>query len=293
MDKTTMDEMDEMDDEPIVDTSVELEREVVRMLWRFHFATPEQLSRLLWNENRRPWLRQLRAPLRRLLEMHMVWREPHKTRPGYRSHVNGRAAGGWYYGLTEVGRAWAVTRLTELTVLRCITREGYLSNPDRRTMTHSSHCTEYCTRMIQLLRTDPRTAGVFFETESTVLGGHLRMDCLIRLRLHRHVPTMAIPPSTLPWELPWLPTLRTRPLPGALDVTFALEIDEGTEALDILALKALNYRRTFTQGLPGGQQVQTEQDGVVTLPTVQWQAVLCPPDLPAHPSASLPYYPIP
>ncbi len=281
-------------DRDLADISAEVEREIVRMLWTFHFATPDQISRLIWNDAGRPWRRRLRAPLQRLLDMHMLWREPRKTSPGYRSHTNGRAAGGWYYGLTEVGRAWGATRLPELTVLRCITREGYLTDPDRRTITHSGHCTEYCTRMVQRLRNDPRTVGLFFETESTVLGAHLRMDCLIRLRLYRRAPAITtVLEQRLPWEAPWLPTLRTRTAPGTLDVTFALEIDEGSEGLDVLELKALNYRRTFTQGLPGGQRVRDASGNVTDLPTVHWQQVLCPIHLPNHLAAQVPYFPIP
>ncbi len=281
-----------------VDLGAALEREIVRMLWRFHFATRSQLSRLIWNDGARNWQRRLKAPLQRLVEMHMVWQEPRKTSPGYRSHSNGRAAGGWYYGLTEVGRAWAAERMPELTVLRCITREGYLSDPDRRTFTHASHCTEYCTRLVQQLRNHPRTAGLFFETESTVMGAHLRMDCLIRLRLYRREPPMpAMLEQRLPWEAPWLLTLRTRTAPGTLDVTFALEIDEGTEELEVLERKALNYRRTFTLGLPGDHGIPgvpgDAAGNVPRLPTVHWQAVLCPVDVPNHSAAQVRYFPIP
>ncbi len=277
-----------------VDVSAVLEREIVRMLWTFHFATPEQLSRLIWNDGARTSRRRLRTPLRRLLEMHMLWREPRKVSPGYRSHTNGRASGGAYYGLTEVGRAWGATRMPELAVLRCITHEGYLTDPDRRTITHSGHCTEYCTRILQRLRNDPQTVGLFFETESTVMGAHLRMDCLIRLRVYRHPPAMLpVREQRLPWEVPWLPTLRTRTVPGTLDATFALEIDEGTEELEVLERKALNYRRTFTQGLPGRQLFRDATGKVIDLPRVHWQEVLCPVDIPNHIAAQVRYFPIP
>ncbi len=272
------------------DVQAVVEREIVRMLWTFHFATTDQLSRLIWNDAARSSRRRLKTPLRRLLAMHLLWREPRKTSPGYRSHTNGRASGGWYYGLTAIGQAWAAKRMPELTVLHCITREGYLTDPDRRTITHSAHCTEYCTRLIQRLRSDRRAVGLFVETESTVMGAHLRMDGLIRLRLDRRAPmrdSMAAPVP--PWQVPWLPTLRIPALPGTLDATFALEIDEGSEKLPVLEGKARNYRRTFIGGHRLLDSAGNETDG----PTVHWQQVMCPRDVPDHLAAQLTYFPIP
>src|ERR687886_388580 len=90
---------------------------------------------------------------------------------------------------------------------------------------------------------------MFFETESTIMGAHLRMDCLIRLRLYRRAPPTGLPAvSRPPWHVPWLPTLRTPTVPGALDATFALETEEGSEKWAVLEAKALNYRRTFIGG---------------------------------------------
>jgi hypothetical protein len=187
--------------------------------------------------------------------------------------------------------------MPELTVLHCITREGYLYDADRRTMTHSTHHTEFCTRMIQRLRGDLSTAGMFFETESTVLGTHLRMDGLIRLRLYR--PTSTPDPATEdlpPWHVPWMPTLRTARVPGTLDVTFAVEIDEGKESLPILERKALNYRRTFTGAAldagAGGHHLLDAANESDRRP-VHWQKVLCPPDVGAHITAQVAYFPIP
>ncbi len=273
-----------------MDASGEVEREIVRMLWVMHFATTDQLSRLVWNEVTPALRRRLAPALNRLRAMQMIWREPRRVSPGYGSHLNGRASGGWYYGLTETGRAWAATRMPELTVLHCITREGYMSDPDRRTITHSTHCTEYCARMIQHLRRHPLTLGLFFETESTVMGAHLRMDCLIRLRLYRRPPAPSgTPPPPDPWYVPWLPTLRTATVPRTLDATFALEIDEGTEKLAVLERKALNYRRTFA----GGQRLLDVAGNETETPTVHWQHVMCPTDVPDQIEAQLAYFPIP
>jgi hypothetical protein len=156
------------------------------------------------------------------------------------------------------------------------------------------HCTEYCTRLIQYLRQHPLTVGMFFETESTVLGAHLRIDCLIRLRLHRRTPQGRPPAPVRPsWYVPWLPTLRTPVLPGTLDATFALEIDESSEGLPVLEDKAYNYRRTFAYGLPGGQQVVAAMGDSDAVPTVHWQQVLCPMDAPEAIEARLISFPIP
>ena len=278
----------------VVYSVTDIEREVVRMLWTFHFATQDQLSRLIWNDGAPQARRRLKPALTRLLTMHMIWREPRKPLPGYSSHTHGKASAGWYYGLTDAGRLWGSTRLPELRGLHCTTREGYLSDPDRRTISHSVHCTEYGVRLIQYLRRHPLTVGMFFETESTVLGSHLRMDCLIRLRLHRQPPRAPSAASAgPPWFVPWLPTLRTPRLPGTLDATFALEIDESSEQLQVLEGKACNYRRTFAYGLPGGQQVvaATGVDDVV--PTVHWQQVLCPVDVPEAIEARVISFPVP
>ena len=279
---------------PVIYTSADVEREIVRMLWTFHFATQDQLSRLIWNEGTGMARRRLRPALARLMTMHMIWREPRKPLPGYSSHELGRVSGGWYYGLTDAGKSWGSSRMPELRGLHCITREGYLSEADRRTITHSAHCTEYCTRLIQYLRHHPLTVGMFFETESTILGSHLRMDCLIRLRLYRETPpAQPVPPDRPPWHVPWLPTLRTPALPGTLDATFALEIDESSEKLQVLEDKALNYRRTFAYGLSGGQQVMAATGAEDAVPTVHWQQVLCPTNAPESIEARLISFPIP
>ena len=273
-----------------VATSRDVERETMRMLWTMHFATTDQLSRLIWDDVTPATRRRLKPVLERLRAMHMIWREPRKVSPGYASHTNGRASGGWYYGVTDAGRAWAATRMPELQALHCITREGYLSDPDRRTIPHSTHCTEYCTRLIQYLRCHPLTVGMFFETESTVMGAHLRMDCLIRLRLYRKAPVLTEGATARPsWHVPWLPTLRMQTVPGTLDATFALEIDEGSEKLAVLEGKARNYRRTFE----GGQRVLDVAGNETELPTVHWQKVLCPSDLPDQLAAQVNYFPIP
>jgi hypothetical protein len=222
--------------------------------------------------------------------MDLIWREPRRSLPGYRAHSNGRASGGWYYGLTEAGRGWAARSMPELMALHCITREGYLSDPDRRTMTHSAHCTEYCTRMIEYLRCHPLTLGLFFETESTVMGSHLRMDCLIRLRLYRRPPApQGAVTAAPPWHVPWLPTLRTLTVAGTLDATFALEIDEGSETLAVLQGKALNYRRTFV----GGHHMLDVAGNATDRPTVQWQRVLCAADIQDQLATQATYFPIP
>lgn len=144
--------------------------------------------------------------------------------------------------------------------------------------------------MIQRLRDDPRTVGLFFETESTVIGAHLRMDSLIRLRLRRQTPSGQVPEASRPpWFVPWLPTLRVLPLSGTLDATFALEIDEGSEKLAVLHGKARNYRRTFE----GGQRLLDVAGNETTMPTVHWQKVLCPPEIPDQLHAQVNYFPIP
>jgi hypothetical protein len=184
--------------------------------------------------------------------------------------------------------------MPELQALHCTTHEGYMTDPDRRTLTHSVHCTEYGTRMIQFLRTHPLIVGMFFETESTVLGGHLRMDCLIRLRLHRRPPAAPAPSAARPpWFVPWLLSLRTPAVPDTLDVTFALEIDEGSENLPVLHRKALNYRRTFIQGIPDSQQLLAAAGEDTELPTVQWQRVMCPLDSAEGIETQMAYFPIP
>src|SRR3712207_8899328 len=58
------------------------------------------------------------------------------------------------------------TTLFRSRVLHCMTREGYMHEPERRTLAHSTHLTEYCTRMIHYLRDHPLTVGMFFETRS-------------------------------------------------------------------------------------------------------------------------------
>ncbi len=274
--------------------SGDVDREIVRMLWTFHFATPDQLSRLVCHGSTQGVRRRLARALERLMGMQMVWREARRSLPGYRGHSDGRLSGGWYYGLTEMGRAWAAARMPELQVLHCITREGYLSQAERRTITHSVDCTEYCTRMIEYLRDHPLTLGMFFETESTVLGAHLRIDCLIRLRLYRRTPAGSGAAAALPpWHVPWLPTLRVPTVAGALDATFALEIDEGSETLPILEGKARNYRRTFSQGVPGGQRLVGAGSQTPAAPVVHWQKVLCATDAGDDIAAQAPYFPIP
>ena len=148
--------------------------------------------------------------------------------------------------------------------------------------------------MIAYLRDHPLTLGMFFETESTVLGAHLRMDCLIKLRLYRRVPAAGgAAASRPPWHVPWLPTLRMPTVADTLDATFALEIDEGSEKLPILEGKARNYRRTFTQGIPGGQRLVDGAGQETAVPVVHWQKVLCATDIREDVAAQAPYFPIP
>jgi hypothetical protein len=272
--------------------SADVEREIVRMLWVVHFATTDQLCRLVWSDGARTSRDRLVMPLRRLYEMHMIWREPRRTAPGYRNHANGRAAGGWYYGLTDRGRDWAADVMPELTPLRCTTREGYMHDPDRRTITHSAHHTEFCTRIIERLRGDADTVAMFFETESTVLGNHLRMDGLIRLRLRRESSSSRGRNDALPpWHVPWLPTLRAPVVDGTFDATFAIEIDEGTESLSILEAKAQNYRRTFMHGMLAMQRTRVT-GSAYDLPVEPWYQVLCPPEI-VEPTDAVAYFPIP
>jgi hypothetical protein len=82
-------------------------------------------------------------------------------------------------------------------------------------------------------------------------------------------------------------------VPATLDATFALEIDEGSENLAVLHRKALNYRRTFMQGVPGGQRLLDAAGVDAELPVVQWQQVLCPLQTPDQVEAQLAYFPIP
>ena len=85
--------------------SRDIERELVRMLWTFQFATTDQLTRLLWNASTPTLRRRTTMALQRLLDLFMVAREARRPLPGYRSQLNGRASAGYYYALTEAGRA--------------------------------------------------------------------------------------------------------------------------------------------------------------------------------------------
>lgn len=261
-----------------------IELEVLRMLWTFHFASTAQLARLVWGKNT-DWNKQrLRRTLESLLSHDLIWREPFRIAPGFRSHGNGKLSGGWFYGITERGKAKAVSHLPQLAGIHCMTREGFLTNSERRMMQHSLNYTEYCAGLVDALRAHPLTAGMFFDTECTRLGSHLRMDGLFRLRLRRSPPQLSEQPDLLPWYVPWLTTLRSPLLPTLLDVTFSIEIDQGSEELKVIQLKAENYMRTYAGGLTkadSGDQA-----------SVAWHEILCPPGIPDDVEQRKFYFPI-
>jgi hypothetical protein len=261
-----------------------IELEVLRMLWVFHFASTAQLARLVWGENT-DWNKQrLRRTLEPMLRNDLIWREPFRISPGFRSHAHGKTSGGWFYGITQLGRAKAVHHLPQLAGVHCLTREGFLTDSERRIMQHSLNYTEYCTGLIDALRAHPLTAGMFFDTECTRLGSHLRMDGLFRLRLRRTLPQQAEQSDQLPWFVPWLTTLRSPLLSTHLDVTFAIEIDQGSEELKIIERKAENYMRTYGGGL--NTTIAGDQ------PTVAWHEILCPPGIPNDVELRKFYFPI-
>jgi hypothetical protein len=246
-------------------SDADIENEVLRMLWTFHWASTAQLTRLVWGHNTGNYRTRLRPALERLYMSDLVWRTSWRFLPGYRAQQR---------GATERGKARAAESLPELSTLHCVTREDYLSATERRTLLHSGHYTEYCTGLIEELRHHPLTAGLFFETECTLLGRHLRMDGLIRVRLHRTPPIAVGAPTHDPWFVPWQSGLRELLHPSKVDLTFALEIDEGTEQLSVLHRKAQNYKRTYL----GGVQLLDAMDKP-TIQPVAWDQVLCPPNM--------------
>ena len=265
----------------------EVEREVLRMLWTFHWTSTAQLTRLVWGSNTGRHRTRLRPILQRLYANNLIWRTTWRFLPGYRAQQRGAVSGGWFYGLTELGKAQAAARLPALTMMHCMTREDYLSATERRTLLHSGHYTEWCTGLIEELRRHPATAGVFVETESTALGRHLRMDGLIRLRLRQASQGVAGAVERPPWFVPWLPGLRAPLVPGLVDVTLALEIDEGTEHLAVIEGKGENYRRTYL----GGMQLP-DASGAVAFPSVAWDQVLCPANAPTDLHSRRLFFPI-
>lgn len=268
-----------------------LEREVLRMLWHVHFASTAQLTRLVVGAAAVQHRARLRPTLTRLYATDQVWREARRLLPGYRSHAGGAVSGGYYWGLTERGRRIIMERLPDLSALRCLTREGYMSAAERRTILHSGHYTEWCTNLIETLRFHRRCRGVFLETESTRLGAHLRMDGLIRFRLLETNPPESEEQSdeyVRPWDVPWM-ELRAAPIGGTVDVTLALEIDEGTEQLDTITRKALNYRRTYV----GGFQDRSNNVESGSIAAVPWADVLCPMSGGSTPALRRMAFPIP
>lgn len=262
--------------------------ETLRMLWIFHFASTSQLARLVWGANT-PWNKERHRPtLEELLENDLIWREPLRSLTAFRGHTHGKIAGGWFYGLTERGREYIVQHIPQLENIHCMTRERYFSENERRIMHHSFNYTEFCTFLIEGLRSHPLTVGMFFDTECTRLGSHLRMDGLFRLRLRRRPLTTHIDDARFPWDVPWLFTLRSPLTPDVVDVTFAIEIDQGSEELQVIQRKALNYMRTFAGGLQPAGAHDTAHDL-----NVAWSSILCPIDLPEDHAHRAPYFPVP
>ncbi len=267
-------------------TDMELEQEVLRMLWTFHWVSTAQLTRLVWGHNTGNYRTRLRPTLKRLLMADLIWQTSWRFLPGYRAQQRGAVSGGWFYGLTERGRARAMESMPQLRTIHCTTRENYLSATERRTMIHSSHYTEYCTGLIEELRNHPLVAGLFFETESTILGDHLRMDGLVRIRM-RQTPPQQVIGARPPWFVPWLPGLRDALEPGMVELTFAIEIDEGTEELPVIQRKGENYKRTYL----GGMQLLDALNAPSIHP-VPWQQVLCPVNTPPDPAYARLSFPI-
>jgi hypothetical protein len=267
----------------------ELEHEVLRMLWTFHFASTAQLTRLIWSGYTESNRKRLRRTLERLLTVHLIWREPLRLLAGFRGHSFGKVSGGWFYGLTEQGRQVVLEHLPHLAGIHCLTRDAYLSLGDRRTLRHAFHYTEYCTGLIEELRRHPLTAGLFFDTECTRLGSHLRMDGLFRMRLWRKPPPHAIHRDDAPpWYVPWLSSLREPLVSGLFDATFAIEIDEGSEELRVLVRKAENYRRTYAGGMVA-RSGESESGHLL----VDWPSILCPAGTESAPELRTFFFPIP
>lgn len=258
--------------------------ETLRMLWIFHFASTAQLARLVWGADT-AWNKERHRPtLEELLERDLIWREPLRSLVAFKGHTNGKIAGGWFYGMTERGRIAILEHLPQLAQIHCMTRERYFTENERRIMQHSYNYTEFCTLLIEALRAHPLTVGMFFDTECTRLGSHLRMDGLFRLRLRRQPPATTNRHPRLPWAVPWLFTLRSPATPDVIDLTFAIEIDQGSEELPVIQRKALNYMRTFAGG---GAADEAEREGAA------WQNILCPPNTSPEIAQRIPYFPVP
>ncbi len=264
--------------------------EIMRMLWVFHWVSPHQLARLVMDSASRRSRERLNKILARLYAAHKIWREPKYTNRAATDnteHFNGETSGGYFYGLTDSGQALmadlAPTYMPELLQSHCMTREFYLSMASRKALRHSAHYTEFCTRFICEMRHHRLTVGLFLDTESTRLGSHLRMDGLLRHRFWRQHPTVnASREEVMPWHIPWLHGLRTVGDPLVVDRTYAVEIDEGTEELEIIMRKAQNYQRTFV----GGMEIEG-------LPQVPWATILCPAGERLPPNIRQTYFPLP
>ncbi len=114
------------------------------------------------------------------------------------------------------------------------------------------------------------------------------MDGLIRLRRWQQRPPPQPMPPRDPWFVPWSTSLRAASVRGMRDVTFALEIDEGTEPLGVLYRKAENYKRTYVGGMH-----QRDPAGQAAMPTVAWDTILCPTNTPADREARKYFFPVP
>ncbi len=182
--------------------------EILRFLWLVHFASINQLCRLIFDKTTVHYRTRISRLLGLLLDGNQVWHQSRRAAiPGNRGHIQNTASGGLFYGLTVHGKNRIKLKYPELQASHCMTREGYLSEAAQRTMRHASNYTEYFTRLVQELRFHPLSVGLFLDTECMSLGSHLRMDGLLRYRLLRQVPVATKDRDLFSWYVPWMPGL--------------------------------------------------------------------------------------
>ena len=266
-------------------TDEEVEREIMRMLWIFHWTSTAQLARLIWGSNTGRHRTRLRPILQRLYDYrsdlaHELALFARLSRAAARRGLRRMVL--W---ADEAGKNGGCRPASRADHRALHDARGLLKATERRALHHSGHYSEFCTGLIEELRHHPVTTGLFIETECTRLGTHLRMDGLLRVRLRRSPGTLAPSAEPSPWFVPWMAELSGPLAAGMVDVTLAIEIDEGTEELAIIEQKAENYRRTYLAGLQGS-------DGSA-IPAVAWPEMLCPPQTPADPHVRRLFFPVP
>lgn len=225
----------------------EREAAALQLLGRLKFLPTRHIHTLvcpdLTRQGTQKFLTQLHAE-------RLVWRAPVPAPhvPGAITATNGQSPpiAPHLYGLTPEGRAWLAQHDCETTSLLNAMPVRAWDQPEVRPghLTHDLLVVEWCCAAIQWLRSCPVVRAVRcqleYRTDDERGQTQQRPDALIEVAL---APQTPVEPAS-PWFVPW-----HGPVPTEHQlVSWAIEVDQGTEKLVTLLGKAVRYRDLTLNG---------------------------------------------